>query len=257
MVGAGHADKRGTARHAGAGRRTTWCGNCPPVKGIADCLGELRDLPGAGHVHHDLCVGEILIRAKIAGPRDRTPQFLRHSAVLVPVIETLGHRLQAVVDQCRIAIGIKHLRTHGNGRAGYAVAGTVPSHWNRNIQLFGNLIYRGGVVVPGRTFARKRNACLLKQRLVDVGSGNGQLCHEAIDGVPVRIQPLQEGAEICLPVAGVGKIGGHVEIIFRQTAKVGHTGQIRAFARGQLYRKTFYDGLVGNHVEHDGDVWVL
>ena len=64
-------------------------------------------------------------------------------------------------------------------------------------------------------------------------------------------QPGQRAAEVGLPVGLVLHMGADVQVVLRQAAEVGHAGDVRALAGGQLHRQLLDDGLVGNDVQDD------
>ena len=233
-------DERRAAGHAGASGRATGRRDGHPIERVADRLVELPDLPGARLVHHDLRVLELLVGAAIGTARDPTPELLRHHAILVPVVEQLRRRLEALVHDCGLAFASKifapsSIACRGTGgpsgrwRPGTGAC-TLPA------TSLATLPHSSQVALAGH-----RDAGLLEQGLVDERTRQGQLRHHAGDRARVAGQPhpFEEGTEIRLPIGRVLHVGPQVEHEARQAAEIVTTRASRAPARPQAAPEEF------------------
>ena len=166
-----------------------------------------------------------------------------------------GHKLAdgclvASVQQ-QVALGVKNLGAVADGRAGETVAGAVPGQCSGCLRCFGDLASGFNPLVPSGLGAGDGDFGLLKQGLVDVGAGHGQLRHEAVDAFVRgrRAQPRQGGAEIGFHVGRVFQVRANVEVVLRQAAQVGHAGNVGALAGSELHGQLLDDAFVGHGVD--------
>jgi hypothetical protein len=137
------------AGHAGARRRPAGIRHRDPVEVLADLSVHPTNLPAAGEVHHDAAVGELLEGVAVARAAYAAPDFLRHRAVTVPVVEFFRHRPVAVVDD-EIALCIEILGAHAYRRAREAMAATIERDRKRHLRRLRHLARGVGPLVPRR-----------------------------------------------------------------------------------------------------------
>ena len=136
------------------------------------------------------------------------------------------------------------------------MAGAVDRH-GEDLLAVGDLLGGRRPIVPGGFRAGNFDAGLLEQRLVDEAAGQGQLRHEAGDGVrAVGTHPVGLGAEIVLPVFRVGEVGPKIEPVLGRRLQIGDAGDIRPLPGFELHRQLFLDDVVGDFVEDDVDVGI-
>ena len=113
-------------------------------------------------------------------------------------------------------------------------------------------------VVPGGAVAGEGDAGLLEEGGVGEAAGQGELGHEAGDGLrAVGAHPVEGVGEVGAPGVGVGEVGGEVEPVVGLLLEVGDAGDVGALAGLELDRQLLLDHLVGDVVEDDVDAGVL
>ncbi len=137
------------------------------------------------------------------------------------------------------------------------MAGAVDGEGGGEVQLFGDL--GGGVhpVVPGGAVAGQRHAGLLEEGGVGEAAGQGELGHEAGNGLgAVGAHPVEGIGEVSAPGIGL-EVRRQVEPVVGLRLEVGHAGDVGALAGLELDRQLFLDHLVGDVVEDDLDARVV
>jgi hypothetical protein len=176
----------------------------------------------------------------------------------MPISNALRHGLEAFVHDGGLVVGADHLGAHGDGRTDEAVGRTIHGKRNRDLLTLRYFLGRRRPFVPGRLFAWHRHLGLLEQRRVHERTRDGELGHEAWNGVAAVVpHPVQRVGEVLLPVGGVLQHRAHVEPVPGERLQVRHPGDIRAATRLELHRQLLADHVVGHRVEDDLGVGVL
>ena len=171
------------------------------------------------------------------------PHLGRGDAILVPTVEQLGKGPEAGRIHGKVAIGVDQGGAHAHGRTGKAVAGAVDGDGVLHPGRLGDLLGQLGPLFPGCAFARQLDARLVKEGLVDVGTGHRQSIGEAVQPIcPSAAWRQHRGREVVLIVGRIGQVGPQVQQLALVGAKVGDAGQVGPFAGLHLDGQLLVDG---------------
>ena len=197
-------------------------------------------------------------RGAVGGAGGGDPDLLEHLALLGPADELADEGADALVDRGGLAVLGDVVGAVGDVRAGDAVAGAVDGEGGGEVELLGDLGRGVDPVVPGGAVAGEGDAGLLEEGGVGEAAGQGELGHEAGDGLrAVGAHPVERVGEVGAPVVGVREVGGEVEPVVGLLLEVGDAGDVGALAGLELDRQLLLDHLVGDVVEDDVDAGVL